>query len=60
MTIANLPSIMGAVLIGIGLLLVLVQFFFRPSANSQPVFAGLVTIVIVGALLVGVGSFVAR
>jgi len=60
MSIANLPSIMGAVLIAVGMLLVLVQYFFRPSSNNQDIYAVLVTIVIAGAVLLGVGSFVHR
>ncbi len=60
MSIANLPSIMGAALIAYGMFLVLVQFFFRQPTNDQNVYAGLVTIIIVGALLLGVGSFVHR
>jgi hypothetical protein len=58
MTIADLPSIMGAVLIACGLLLVCVQFFFRPPTNSEVIYGALVTIIIVGALLLGVGFFV--
>jgi high-affinity Fe2+/Pb2+ permease len=58
MTIANLPSIMGAVLIAGGVFLVLVQFFFRPSPNNQNIYGALVTMVIVGAVLLGIGSFV--
>lgn len=60
MTIADLPSIMGAALVICGMSLVLVQYFFRQPANNPPVFAGFVTIVIVGAMLLGVGSFVHR
>ena len=60
MSIANLPSIMGAVLITVGILLVLVQYFFRPSSNNQDIYAVLVTMVIVGAVLLGVGSFFHR
>ena len=57
MTIANLPAIMGAGLIAGGMLLVLVQFFFRPQTNNGNVYGALVTIVIVGAVILGVGSF---
>jgi len=60
MSIANLPSIMGAVLIAVCMLLVLVQYFFRPSSNNQDIYAVLVTMVIVGAVLLGVGSFFHR
>ncbi|HKD22621.1 MAG TPA: hypothetical protein VKB71_11445 [Rhizomicrobium sp.] len=58
MMIADLPSIMGALLAAAGLFLVLVQFFFRPSSNNQNVYGALVTVIIVGAMLLGVGSFV--
>jgi hypothetical protein len=58
MTIANLPSIMGAALIAAGMVLVLVQFFFRPS--NQNIYGALVTMIIVGAILLGVGSFFAH
>ncbi len=58
MTIADLPSIMGAVLIAGSMLLVLVQFFFRPSSTNQNVYGALVTVIIVGTVLLGVGSFV--
>jgi len=58
MTIANLPSIMGAALIAGGMFLVLVQFFFRLSPNNQNIYGALVTMVIVGAVLLGIGSFV--
>jgi len=58
MTIADLPSIMGAVLIAAGMFLVLVQFFFRPSSNNQIIYGALVTMIIVGAVLLGVGSVV--
>jgi hypothetical protein len=60
MTIANLPSIMGAVLVAGGMFLVLVQFFFRPSSNNQNTYGALLTMIIVGAMLLGVGSFVHR
>ena len=60
MTIANLPSIMGAVLIAGGMFLVLVQFFFRSSPNNQNIYGALVTMIIVGAVLLGVGSFAHR
>jgi hypothetical protein len=60
MTIANLPSIMGAVLVAGGMFLVLVQFFFRPPSNNQNVYGALLTMIIVGAILLGVGSFVHR
>ena len=60
MTIADLPSIIGAALIACGMSLVLVQYFFRPPTNNENIYAILVTIVIVGALLLGVGSFVHR
>lgn len=60
MTIANLPSIAGAVLIGCGMSLVLVQFFFRPPTDNQNIYGVMATIIIVGALLLGVGSFVHR
>ena len=56
MAIADLPSIMGAVLIVCGMALVLVQYFFRPPDND--IYGGLVAIIIVGAVLLGVGSFV--
>jgi hypothetical protein len=56
MTNANLASIMGAVLIACGMILVLVQFF-RPPANNQNTYGALVTIIIVGAVLLGVGAF---
>ena len=59
MTIADLPSIMGAVLIVGGMVLVLVQYFFRPRDN-QTIYGALVTMIIVGAVLLGVGSFVPR
>jgi hypothetical protein len=58
MTIANLPSIMGTALIAAGMFLVLMQFFFRPSPNNQNIYGALVTMIIVGATLLGVGSFV--
>jgi hypothetical protein len=58
MTIANLPSIVGATLTACGMLLVLVQFFFRPSSSNQNIYGALVTMIIVGAVLVGAGSFV--
>jgi hypothetical protein len=60
MTIVNLPSIMGAGLIAGGLFLVLVQFFLRPSSNNQNAYGALVTMIIVGAVLLGVGDFVHR
>jgi hypothetical protein len=60
MTIANLPSLMGAVLIAGSMSLVLVQFFFRPSSSDQNVYGALVTMIIIGAILVGVGHFVRR
>ena len=60
MTIANLPSIMGAVLIVGGIFLVLVQFFFRRSSSNQTVYGALVTMIIIGAVLLGVGAFVHR
>ena len=60
MTIVNLPSIMGAGLIAGGMLLVLVQFFFRPRTDNGNVYGALVTIIIVGAVVLGVGSFVHR
>jgi hypothetical protein len=60
MTIADLPSIMGAVLIAGGMFMVLVQFFFRPSSNNQFIYGALVTMIIVGAVLLGVGSLVRR
>lgn len=60
MTIADLPSISGAVLVAVGLLLVLFQYFFRPSTANQNVYGALVTLVIVGAVLLGVGPFVNR
>lgn len=60
MTIANLPSIMGAVLIAVGMFLVVVQFFFRPSPNNPNIYRALVTMIIVGGVLLGVGSFVPR
>ena len=61
MTIANLPSIMGAGLIaGQGMLLVLVQFFFRPRTDNGNIYGALVTIIIVGAVVLSVGSFVHR
>lgn len=58
MTIANLPSIVGTLLIVGGMFLVLVQFFFRPSSNDQIVYGSFVTMIIVGAVYLGVGSFV--
>jgi hypothetical protein len=58
MTLVNLPSIAGAVLVACGMFLVLVQFFFRPPTNDQNIYGGLVTIIIVGAILLGTGSFV--
>ena len=58
MTIADLPSIVGAVLVAVGMLLVIVQSFFRPSSNNQNIYGALVTMIIVGAFLLGVGSFV--
>jgi hypothetical protein len=57
MTISDLPSIVGTVLAGVGLLLVLVQYFFRPPTANQTVYGALVTVIIVGAVLLGVGSF---
>lgn len=60
MTLANLPSIMGAVLIAGGMFLVFVQFFFRPSPNNQNNYGALVTMIIVGAVLLGVGYLVHR
>ena len=57
MTIANLPSIMGVVLVVVGLLLVLVQYFFPPRTSNQNIYGALVTIIIVGALLLAIGSF---
>ncbi|HEV8467320.1 MAG TPA: hypothetical protein VGQ63_20215 [Pseudolabrys sp.] len=60
MTIANLPSIMGAILIAGGMFMVLVQYFFRPSPNAQYIYSALVTMIIVGAVLLGVGAFVHR
>jgi hypothetical protein len=60
MMIANLPSIMGAVLVAGGMFLVLVQFFFRQSSQSQNIYGALVTVIIVGATLLGVGSFVSH
>ena len=60
MTIADLPTIIGAILIASGMLLVLVQFFFRPSTDNQDIYGVLLTIIIVGGMLVGVGSFVHR
>jgi hypothetical protein len=50
MTIADLPSIMGAVLVVSGLFMVLVQFFFRPPTENQTIYGALVTTIIVGAL----------
>ena len=60
MTIANLPSIMGAGLIAGGMLLVLVQFFFRPRTDNGNIYGALVTIIIAGAVVLSVGSFVHR
>jgi len=60
MTISNLPSIMGAVLVAGGMLLVLVQYFLRPAENNQNIYGALLTVIIVGAMLLGVGSFVQR
>ena len=59
-TIADLPSTPGAVLIVAGMLLVLVQYFFRPPTNNPAIYGVLVTIIIVGAALLGVGSVVHR
>jgi hypothetical protein len=39
---------------------VLVQYFFRPSPNAQYIYSALVTMIIVGAVLLGVGAFVHR
>jgi vacuolar-type H+-ATPase subunit I/STV1 len=60
MMIANLSSIMGAGLIACGMILVLVQYFSRPPTSNQNIYGVLVTIIIVGAFLLGVGSFVHR
>jgi hypothetical protein len=68
MTIANLPSIMGAILIALGMVLVLVQFMFRPASNAQGQSAeaqwrattAYVTVIIVGALLLGAAAFAQR
>ncbi len=68
MTIANLPLIMGAILLAVGIFLVLMQFFFRPPSNTQVQSAeaqwkattAYVTMIIVGALLLGAAAFAHR
>ena len=60
MTIADLPMVMGAVLIAAGVLMVVVQFFLRPSSSNPNIYGALVTMIIVGAVLLGVGAFLHR
>ena len=68
MTITDLPLIMGAILIAVGMFLVLMQFIFRPPSNGQGQGAeaqwkattAYVTMIIVGALLLGAAAFAHR